>query len=100
MRRHTPISKLCRGCGREIWPSPAPCAIVLVRRGDEALLVHARTFSRPFFGLVAGFVETGENLEQAVAREAKPDKDCTEHQAAQSWWNRVGCELGESIHGR
>lgn len=73
MRRNTPISKLCRGCGREIWPSPAPCAIVLVRRGDQALLVHARTFSRPFFGLVAGFVETGENLEQAVAREVREE---------------------------
>lgn len=73
MRRHTPISKLCSGCAREIWPSPAPCAIVLIRRGDEALLVHARTFARPFYGLVAGFVETGESLEQAVVREVREE---------------------------
>ena len=33
------------------------------------LLVHARNFKRDFFGLVAGFVETGETLEEAVERE-------------------------------
>lgn len=32
-------------------------------------MVHARNFTRPYFGLVAGFVETGESLEECVARE-------------------------------
>lgn len=73
MRRNTEISKLCTACGREIWPSLSPAAIVLVRRGDEALLVHAKTFSRPFYGLVAGFVETGESIEETVVREVKEE---------------------------
>lgn len=69
MARHTPISKACTACGREVWPQMTPAVIVLIRRGPQALLVHARTFRRPFFGLVAGFVETGETLEECVARE-------------------------------
>jgi NAD+ diphosphatase len=33
------------------------------------LLAKGRSFKRDFFGLIAGFVETGETLEQAVERE-------------------------------
>ncbi len=73
MERSSEISKRCSVCGHEIWPSVAPAIIVLVRRGEKALLVHARTFSRPFFGLVAGFVETGENLEECVRREVREE---------------------------
>ena len=43
---------------------------MLIHKGDEVLLVRAKNFRRDFFGLVAGFVETGETLEEAVAREA------------------------------
>lgn len=69
MRRHSAISKICSRCGREVFPQLSPAVLVLVCRGEEALLVHARNFKRPFYGLVAGFVETGENLEECVARE-------------------------------
>lgn len=69
MVRHSQISKICKRCGREIFPQLSPAVLVLVKRDDEVLLVHARNFKRPFFGLVAGFVETGESLEQCVARE-------------------------------
>ena len=40
-----------------------------ILRDDQILLVHARNFRGPHYGLVAGFVETGETLEQAVERE-------------------------------
>ena len=59
MKMHTDISKRCEECGKEVWPSLATAIIVLVHRGDEVLLVHARNFRGNFFGLVAGFVETG-----------------------------------------
>ena len=36
-------------------------------------LVHARNFKTDFYGLVAGFVETGETLEEAVHREVKEE---------------------------
>lgn len=69
MRMHTDISKRCENCGKEVWPQLATAIIVLVHRGDEVLLVHANNFKGNYYGLVAGFVETGETLEQAVHRE-------------------------------
>lgn len=67
------LSKACESCGAELFPHISPCIIVLVRRGDEALLVHARTFRGNHYGLVAGFVETGETLEECVAREVREE---------------------------
>lgn len=69
MKMHTEISKRCTNCGKEVWPQLATAIIVLVHRGDEVLLVHARNFKTNFYGLVAGFVETGETLEEATHRE-------------------------------
>ena len=75
MRFDTAISKKCEHCGKEIWPQLATAVIVLIRRRtltpakDEVLLVHANNFRDDHYGLVAGFVETGETLEQAVYRE-------------------------------
>lgn len=89
LRRNSPISKICPDCGREIWPQMTPAVIVLIRRGREALLVHARNFRRPFFGLVAGFVETGESLEECVAREVREETSLTvrnvRYFGSQSW---------------
>lgn len=73
MEMHTEISKRCTCCGKEVWPQLATAVIVLVHRGDEVLLVHARNFKSNFMGLVAGFVETGETLEEAVHREVKEE---------------------------
>ena len=69
MKFHTEISKRCTCCGKEVWPQLATAVICLVQKGDEVLLVHARNFKRDYYGLVAGFVETGETLEEAVERE-------------------------------
>ena len=75
MKRTTVISKQCTHCGKEVWPQVAPAIIVRIhRRGadgeDQILLVHARNFRRSeMYGLVAGFVETGETLEECVKRE-------------------------------
>lgn len=89
LRRHSEISKLCDACGHEYFPQLTPAIIVLVRKGREALLVHAKTFSRPFFGLVAGFVETGESLEQCVAREVMEETSLEikniKYHSSQSW---------------
>lgn len=70
MKRATTISKQCTNCGKEMWPQVSPAIIVRIRRGDDILLVHAKNFRRSeMYGLVAGFVETGETLEQCVERE-------------------------------
>ncbi len=73
MKRHTDISRICTSCGREIWPQLQPAIVVLVTRGEEALLVRAKNFKRPFYALVAGFVETGETLEECVSREVREE---------------------------
>lgn len=73
LRRFCDIGKRCVCCGREYFPNLNPAVIVLVTKGDKALLVHARNFRKPFYALVAGFVETGENLEQCVAREVEEE---------------------------
>lgn len=77
MKMHTDISKQCTNCGKEVWPQLATAIIVLVHRGDEVLLVHARNFHSDFYGLVAGFVETGETLEEAVHREVMEETGIT-----------------------
>ena len=77
MRMHTEISKRCEECGKEIWPQLATAVIVRITRGDEILLVRARNFRKDFYGLVAGFVETGETLEEAVAREVREETGIT-----------------------
>ena len=77
MKMSTDISKRCTQCGKEVWPQLATAVIVLIRKGDEVLLVHARNFASDFYGLVAGFVETGETLEEAVRREVMEETGLT-----------------------
>lgn len=74
MERSTVISKKCTNCGKEVWPQVSPAIIVRIKRDDNILLVHARNFRRSeMYGLVAGFVETGETLEECVAREVQEE---------------------------
>ena len=74
MKRTTVISKQCTNCGKEVWPQVSPAIIVRIRRGEKILLVHAKNFRRSeMYGLVAGFVETGETLEECVRREVKEE---------------------------
>jgi NAD+ diphosphatase len=64
-----PLSKKCPACGNELFPNIAVAAIVLVRKGDAALLIRAHNFRGTSHGLVAGFLEPGETLEECAARE-------------------------------
>lgn len=98
MRLSTDISKVCTRCGREVWPLLATAIIVLIHRGDEVLLVKARNFRRDFYGLVAGFVETGETLEEAVHREVSEETGLTidnvQYFASQPWPYPRGLMVG------
>ncbi len=71
MEKHTDISKRCPHCGKTAWPQLKTAIIVAVTRPetDEILLVQSRNFRGDYMGLVAGFVETGETLEECVKRE-------------------------------
>lgn len=90
LKRMTEISKKCPECGNEYFPRLNPAIVVLVQKGEKALLVHAKNFRRPnMMALVAGFVETGETLEECVAREIKEETelDVTDikYVGSQSW---------------
>jgi NAD+ diphosphatase len=61
--------KKCCTCGALHFPHIHPCVIVLVRRGDEVLLVRKSEWADGRYGLVAGFLDQGECLEEAVVRE-------------------------------
>lgn len=69
MNQNTPISKVCPQCNQEFYPAISTAIIVLIRKGDSVLLVQAKNFKGNFHGLVAGFLETGESLEECVRRE-------------------------------
>lgn len=60
---------LCQACNYEHFPAIHPCAIVLVKRGNEFLLARKREWLPGRYGLVAGFLDMGESLEECAARE-------------------------------
>jgi NAD+ diphosphatase len=61
---------VCTNCGTEHFPRTDPAVIMLVMQGDAVLLGHSRRFpNTSMFSTLAGFVEPGENLEEAVVRE-------------------------------
>lgn len=61
--------KECHACHRLHFPRIHPCVIGLVIKGDEILLVRKAEWADERYGLVAGFVEFGECLEEAMVRE-------------------------------
>lgn len=69
MEHRIPIMKKCPACGNEMFPPVSTAVIVLIRKEKEILLVRARNFRGTHYGLVAGFLETGETLEECVHRE-------------------------------
>ena len=63
----------CPRCGLLGYPRISPAVIVLVRRGDEALLARGARFPGVFYSTLAGFVEIGESLEETIAREVREE---------------------------
>ena len=61
--------KACAQCQAHVYPPVSPCVIVLVSKGDEILLARSPRHKPGMFTLLAGFVEPGETVEQALARE-------------------------------
>ena len=62
-------ARRCPVCGLSVYPRVAPAVIVLIRRGDELLLARSPRFPPGMYSTVAGFVESGETLEDTVHRE-------------------------------
>lgn len=56
-------------CDQEIFPRTDPAIIVLVANGDRCLLGRQASWPEGRYSTIAGFVEPGESLEDAVRRE-------------------------------
>jgi NAD+ diphosphatase len=66
-------AKECLKCGALYFPRLAPAIIVLVERGNQLLLARSRHFMPGMYSVIAGFVEPGETLEEAVVREVREE---------------------------
>ncbi|MGO8694122.1 MAG: NAD(+) diphosphatase [Rectinemataceae bacterium] len=70
---HESSGRRCTVCGRVHFPRISPAIIVLIKKGDSALLARNARFPGKRFGLVAGFVDPGESLEETVVREVREE---------------------------
>jgi NAD+ diphosphatase len=70
-------SRTCPRCRLQHFPRLSPAVIVLVTRGDEMLLARSPHFAPGVYSTLAGFVEPGESLEEAVAREVEEETGVT-----------------------
>ncbi|MGH8234771.1 MAG: NAD(+) diphosphatase [Rhodanobacteraceae bacterium] len=79
----------CAGCGREHFPRTDPAVIVIVENGDACLLGRQAPWPPNQYSTLAGFVEPGESLADAVRREVREETgieviDCDFH-SSQPW---------------
>jgi NAD+ diphosphatase len=61
------------GCAAMHFPRTDPAVIMLVTDGERALLGRNKNFAPGMYSTLAGFVEPGESLEDAVAREVREE---------------------------
>jgi NAD+ diphosphatase len=61
--------RICPACKAEHFPRTDPAVIMLVTAGDECLLARNKRFAAGHYSTLAGFIEPGEAIEEAVARE-------------------------------
>jgi len=76
-------------CNKEIFPRTDPAIIVLVAKGDRCVLGRQANWPEGRYSTVAGFVEPGESLEDAVRREVYEETNIRvgtdEYHSSQPW---------------
>ena len=81
----------CRNadCATEFFPRIDPAIIVLVSDGERALLGRQASWPKGRYSTIAGFVEPGESLEDAVAREVLEETGvsitASDYHSSQPW---------------
>jgi NAD+ diphosphatase len=66
-------AKECPACGFLSFPRLSPAVIVLIERDNRVLLARVKRFATELYSVLAGFVEPGESLEEAVKREVEEE---------------------------
>jgi len=69
----TDRARLCPRCGQTSYPPVIPAIMAAVEREGRLLLARSPHFPRGRFSILAGFVEPGEDLEEAVRREVREE---------------------------
>ncbi len=76
-------------CNTSHFPRTDPAVIMLVHMGDRCVLAHNRRNPQKMYSTLAGFVEPGESLEEAVAREVEEEVGITvgnvRYHSSQPW---------------
>jgi NAD+ diphosphatase len=79
----------CTGCGADHFPRTDPVAIMLAVRGERCLLGRSPHFRPGMYSCLAGFIEPGETIENAVRRETLEESGITigrvAYHASQPW---------------
>jgi NAD+ diphosphatase len=70
---HAGWARLCPHCGTEHYPRTDPVVIMLAEYQDRVLVGRQPTFAPGRYSALAGFVEVGESIEEAVARELREE---------------------------
>ncbi len=63
----------CPCCGRVTYPQIAPAVIVAITCGDKILLSRSTHYPSATYSHLAGYVEIGESLEDALRREVREE---------------------------
>jgi NAD+ diphosphatase len=83
------LVRTCARCGTEHHPRTDPVVIMLVTDGDRVLLGRQAVWPPRRYSALAGFVEPGESLEEAVAREVREESgveiEAPEYVESQPW---------------
>lgn len=90
--------RVCASCGAEHFPRTDPVVIMLVTRGERVLLGRGTAWPEGMYSCLAGFVEPGETLEGAVAREVFEETGvrvgAVRYMASQPWPFPMSLMLG------
>ncbi|HEX4024381.1 MAG TPA: NAD(+) diphosphatase [Steroidobacteraceae bacterium] len=93
---------VCTVCGTQVFPRIDPAIIVLVTDGTRALLGRQPSWPQGRYSTLAGFVEAGESLEDAVAREVHEETGAVvqsvRYFASQPWPFPASLMLGFHAH--
>ncbi|HEV2565853.1 MAG TPA: NAD(+) diphosphatase [Microvirga sp.] len=94
----------CPACGAQHFPRTDPVVIMLITQGDKCLMGRQPRFAEKMYSCLAGFLEPGETIEDAVRRETFEEAGirvgAVRYMASQPWPFpsniMIGC-IGEAL---